>query len=109
MSSSKSIDIFTQAAWDGNEETVLSLLNRNEVNVNDKNKDGSTALIEAARYNHERIVSLLIDRGADINCKNNYGDTALMRAERGNYQNIISIIQNKLKIKERVNFYFVNS
>ena len=107
MSSSTSINTFLKAARDGNEETVLSLLNRNEVNVNDKNINGVTALIYAASYNHERIVSLLIDRGADINSKDNIGDTALDFAKRNNYQNIISIIRNK--VEAQVNIYFFNS
>jgi hypothetical protein len=46
MSSSDFINTFIQAAEEGNEETVLSL--RNEVNVNDKNNDGCTALMKAA-------------------------------------------------------------
>ena len=91
--SSKSIDTFIEAAGNGNEETVLSLLNRNEVNVNDKDNDGNTALIMAAIKNHERMVSLLIDRGADINSKDNDGETALYWAEMENNPNIISIIQ----------------
>ena len=93
MSSSKSINTFIEAARDGNEETVLSLLNRNEVNINDKDKYGDTALMWAAINNYERMVSLLIDRGVDINSKINYGYTALDIAEMYNNQNIISIIQ----------------
>ncbi len=63
MRSSKSIDTFSQAAIDGNEETVLSLLNRNEVNVNDKNKDIDTALMMVALNNLESIFSFLFDNG----------------------------------------------
>ncbi len=66
MSSSTSIILFIRAASDGNKETVLSLLNRNEVMINRKDKNGLTALTSAAINNHESIVSLLIDRGADI-------------------------------------------
>ncbi len=109
MSYSKSIKTFIQAAEEGNEETVLSFLNRNEVNVNDKDNDGFTALIWAAANNNERMVSLLIDRGADVNSENDDGDTALDFAERLNYPNIVSIIQNKLKVEAEVNIYFINS
>ena len=90
---STGLSTFIQAAGNGNEETVLSLLNRNEVNVNDKDIDGFTALILAAMNNHERMFSLLIDRGADINSKDNIGWTALGYAEMENNPNIISIIQ----------------
>jgi hypothetical protein len=56
----KNYEYFFRAASDGNEE---SLLNRNEVNVKDKNYFGYTALMIAACYNHEGMVSLFLLEG----------------------------------------------
>jgi ankyrin repeat protein len=102
MNSSRNIETLITAAIEGDEKTVLSLLNRNEVNINDKDDIGSTALMCAAMFNNERMVSLLIDRGADINIKNNIGLTALDEAKRKYNPYIVPIIQ-------QVNIYFINS
>ena len=71
MSDSNIIIQFVNAAYNGDEITVRSLLLTSQVNINDKNKYGATALMIAAMFNNESIVSLLIDKGADINMKNN--------------------------------------
>ena len=65
------INQFLTAAGNGDENTVRSLLLTSQVNINDKNEYGYTALMIAARNNKESIFSLLIDKGADINMKNN--------------------------------------
>ncbi len=62
MLNTASINVFINV-----KETVLSLLNRNEVNVNNKNKCRETALIWAAAYsNRNSIVSLLVNGEADV-------------------------------------------
>lgn len=64
-----------------NLEKVRSLATPN--NINDKNKEGWTALMLAARNSKVvgiEIVKLLLDRGADVNLQNNEKYTALMMA-----------------------------
>ncbi len=74
----QTIKTFIEAAFDGNELTVLSLLNGNEVNVNDKNNIGWTALMFAVGYYKEIVASLLIDWEAYVDIKDNNGWTAVI-------------------------------
>ena len=48
--------------------------------INHRNKDGSTALILAARWGHVNTVRDLIGAGADLDLQNDRGHTALMSA-----------------------------
>jgi len=59
-------------------------------NVNQKDEEGNTALMEAAVLANITIAKLLIDRGADINLMNNQNETAMAIA-RGKQRSIPSI------------------
>ena len=48
--------------------------------INHRNKQGSTALILAARWGHVKAVQDLIGAGADLDLQNDQGHTALMSA-----------------------------
>ncbi len=52
------------------------------MDVNAKEKDGSTVLMAAGRSwsGNLEVVKLLIDKGADVNAKNKKGETALSLA-----------------------------
>src|SRR3990167_6520189 len=51
--------------------------------VNARDKEGNTPLIQAAWEGHLIITKLLLNNGADIDATNNYGQTALMIAVLG--------------------------
>ena len=53
--------------------TCLETLLKRGVDVNVHDKDGRTALIEAARDGHEKCVEVFITAGADVNVQNNDG------------------------------------
>lgn len=70
----KFVEEFINSARGNNEE--LRLINEGiDINIQDKN--GRTALMEAASRGNYKIVKLLIDRGAKINLKSNLGETAI--------------------------------
>ena len=46
------------------------------ININEVQKDGSTALHGAAYYGQELIIQLLIENGIDTKIRNNFGSTA---------------------------------
>ena len=48
-----------------------------------RNKEGSTALMEAMRYSNDDVANYLIESGADVNITDVRGDTALILAEGG--------------------------
>ena len=70
---------------------------KNGADVNAKDKEGNTALIDAAgsiNKNNKEIVELLINSGADVNAKNNAGWTALMSAAfEGNKEIVETLIK----------------
>ena len=106
------INQFITAAGNGNENIVLYFLLTSQVNINDKDCNGTTALMCAAINNNESMVSLLFDKGADINIKNNDGYTALMLAVRNNYESIVSLLIDKgadINMKNNVSILSYNN
>ena len=87
---------FINAVRNSDENTVLSLLLTNKVNINGKEKPfGDTPLICAVGHNHGSMASLLLDRGADANIKNKYGETALMSAVSRNHESMVSLLLDR--------------
>ena len=76
-----------QAAKMGDFEKLNDILTENIANINDKDSNGMTALMAAARKNHIKCVMLLINAGANVNDANSRGFTALMLScKHGNEQ-----------------------
>ncbi len=67
------------AAGNGSAEVVGALL-KGGGEVNAKNSDGMTALMNAAAAGEDDIVRLLLDAGADINARDKEGHSALWHA-----------------------------
>ena len=68
-----------EAAKEGNGDAVRGLL-RQQVDVNARDPDGSTALLWAAYRGDLDVAGLLIAAGADPNAANDYGETPLSLA-----------------------------
>jgi len=66
-----------------------------DINIDKKNKDGYTALIDATIINNTKIVKMLINAGVNINIKDTYnGQTALMCAiDEYNYEITIMLLK----------------
>lgn len=71
----------TWAALTGQRAIALSLLDRG-AGIDERNRDGGTALHAAAFLGRAEIGDLLLQRGANINSKNAAGETALASAGR---------------------------
>ena len=67
------------ALKEGDKETVRFLL-KEQIDVNEPEADGSTALAWAAYRDDLEAVELLIRAGANVNAANDYGVTALFLA-----------------------------
>ena len=77
-------DILINALNNSNPE-ILSALIHQGLNVNVRNKYGTTPLIEAAGSNSNlEVLKILLNAGADINAQNKYGVTPLINAARNN-------------------------
>lgn len=60
----------------GDAAAVQILLDQGEVDVDQIDEQGNTALIHAARFNRPSIARLLIHHGADTSRENDQGQTA---------------------------------
>lgn len=70
-----------------------------QVDLNRKDKNGSTALMLAARGGHEELVDLLISAGALVNTKSSYGVTALMEGvSTGKMEIVKKLIDAKAEV-----------
>ncbi|XP_014784896.1 ankyrin repeat and SAM domain-containing protein 3 isoform X1 [Octopus bimaculoides] len=73
------LDIHTASSI-GHYECVRSILVRNEVNIDCRNKGGWTPLMYASYIGHENILNLLLKANANVNISNYKGQTSLMLA-----------------------------
>lgn len=67
------------AAWEGKLADVEALLARG-VDVNTKDKEGTTALMAAITANRAELALALLRKGADVNATDKHGHTALYDA-----------------------------
>jgi ankyrin repeat protein len=59
---------------------VVKLLLENGAQINARDEEGRTPLIEAASYSRFATVKVLLERGADLEASDNHGNTALLAA-----------------------------
>ncbi len=73
-------------------EIINALLGKGaDVNYENK-KDGTTALIHAARSNYIKLVKLLLDNGANVNHWNEDGVSALIAARLKGHREVIKVL-----------------
>ena len=63
--------------------------------VNEKTKQGKTALILASAAGHAKVVEALLDLGADIQAQDNNGATALILAATEGHADAVKILLNR--------------
>ena len=68
---------------------VSEYLIKKGININEVQRDGSTALHGAAYYGQEIVIQLLIENGIDINIKNRFGSTADIEAKTNRIKELI--------------------
>ena len=76
-------------------ENVINLLLEISKDVNVKDNEGRTALMEAVDYGMEKVVKNLLEKSADVNAKDNYGLTALIEAARWDDGKIVELLLEK--------------
>jgi len=68
-----------RAVKDNDVKSVMRCLDDGE-DVNIRDRDGETPLLQACANGHREIAEILLSHGADINARNNFGKTALHQA-----------------------------
>ncbi len=83
-------------------ETVITLLKEYKVDINQKDKEGKTALMKAAYLGNLNVVKALLEfKEIDINCKNKYGETARDRAVKEGKLDIVQALDEFVFKKEQ--------
>lgn len=85
-------DALLRAARAGHADTVKTTLASPAADVNARDENGATPLIEAARGGHDDVVRALLIARADVKAKDNRGKTALMYASEGGHNEIIKLL-----------------
>lgn len=86
-------DALLRAARAGHADTVKTTLAAPGADVNVRDENGSTPLIEAARGGHDDVVQALLVARADVKVKDNRGKTALMYASEGGHNEIVKLLR----------------
>ncbi|MFH1113925.1 MAG: response regulator [Pseudomonadota bacterium] len=81
------------AARDGSLDRVARLLKAG-ADVDARDKQGNTPLIEAAFYKYPELVDFLLAAGADAAAANSVGDTALTEAIRAGHKDVVKKLLN---------------
>ena len=63
-----------------------------DIEWNQKNESGNTALHVAAEYGHVHLVRFLLEKGINVECEGYYGTTALHRAVTAGHESVVSLL-----------------
>ncbi|KAH9180932.1 hypothetical protein AeNC1_017093 [Aphanomyces euteiches] len=79
------------AAVQGHPSVVKELV-ANGANIEARNKNGNTPLIDAALKGHLEVVQALLDLGADVNARNEWDDRAHMCASWEGHLDVLKLL-----------------
>ena len=78
-----------RAAREGHADAVEELLKTPGIDVNAKDDNGNTALLEAARFGHDHVARVLLAAGANTKVRDKDGKTPLMLAVAGGHDEVV--------------------
>ncbi|KAI2638093.1 hypothetical protein GGS21DRAFT_455281 [Xylaria nigripes] len=84
----------SMSSWFGH-ESIVKLQFEKGVDIECKDKDGCTPLMQAAYNGHEQVVKLLLEKGADIESKDNICWTPLMQATYNGHEQVVKLLLEK--------------
>ena len=81
------------AIYAGAPVDILRVLLDSGADMNSRDDNGNTALIDAACARYTEAVKLFLDRGADVNARSTEGGTALDCAKERDAREIVRILR----------------
>lgn len=87
----EAIAAFAEASYNGNAQNVADALNAG-MPVDQKEKNGNSALMLASFNGHTEAIKILLDAGADVNLRDAQGRTPLMFAASGPYPAAVRLL-----------------
>ena len=97
---------FMTACCTGDVAKVSSLLQgENQIDVNQRDSEGYTALLLASEGGHTEIVQQLLKSGANIDAQTKEGESALMKACRNGHDDVVKLLLDNntdVNMKERL-------
>ncbi|AIF80979.1 hypothetical protein I862_02080 [endosymbiont of Acanthamoeba sp. UWC8] len=98
--------VLINAAQYGGYKEMVEFFLKNGAGINEKDNDGNTSLILAARKGHKEVIEILLKRGANINEKDNNGATALIAAAQNGHKEAIEVlIKYKVSVDRGIRGY----
>mmetsp|Transcript_16280 Transcript_16280/g.24630 ORF Transcript_16280/g.24630 Transcript_16280/m.24630 type:complete len:210 (+) Transcript_16280:1071-1700(+) len=92
------LDPLHTAAWNGNEDSIRSILLDENLDIDVKDSWGYTALIRACENGHDNVVKLLLEHGANTKEHDlhpyweRFNETALHKAVSHNYEGVTKLL-----------------
>lgn len=96
LSEGKETALF-MATTTNNRELMKTLIKKNKGLLNIPDSDGTTPLMEAAKFGAKETVQILLDAGAKKDLKNNLGSTALDIAKENKNEDALILLSTKSK------------
>jgi ankyrin repeat protein len=93
--SRQEIDAFVKAAETGDTAAVTAFLDKHISAIEQKNSDGYTALIKAAREGKKTVVELLLDKGAQVDGRDKYNWSPLITAASTGRTEVVALLLEK--------------
>lgn len=94
LSEDKETALF-MATTTNNTDAMKILINKNKMLVNTPDSDGTTPLMEAAKYGSKETIEILLKAGAKKDLKNKLGSTALDIAKENKNEDAIKALSQK--------------
>ena len=96
LSNGKTRDaLLLEAAAEGETDVVELLIDEYEAEIEMKDKNGQTPLIQAIAWGHESVVRMLLEKGANIETTDEDGRTPLIKAAFHGHEAIVRLLLEK--------------
>ena len=91
-----------RAAWDGDMQAVVALVEKHGAQLEETDNDGDTALLGAVHEGHTDIVRYLVRNGASMDARDSDNMTPLLLASSKGHNDIAKYLRQKIALRDTV-------